>query len=266
MKKVILFIIILTVASCVKETKVVSDPSESNTTTTTTTTTAGVTTTTAGTPGSGTTCAGTSQDGDGSGAFPLMIRDVTLAGNYTGTNKEWIPVYYDSNNPNHNTPVPAGQQPYSDAVLLVNSVDATLRVRAKVLPQPSSCPFKKSGAESVPNYTKLRFKISMYALVPDPSISGKFLMVPTPHSYSPQAPVNVNSCSQIFDIPYKQSIQPAYANPVVIAVEDVRSDFECQIHGDSNNTVNCPAEKKVRDQSCWRVVLQVATDATDDFK
>lgn len=271
MKNTLIFTILLSLfSSCIKEVEretIITDGSGTTTGGTTTggTTTGGTTTGGTTTGGTGSSCLGTTADGDGQGSFPLMWREIKLAGNYSGGNPEWIPNYNDGTVICNYSALQAGLISYNDAQLLVNSVDTKLRARVKVLSQPTSCPFKQAGSESIPNYTKLRFTIKMFALVPIAGTSC-FKMQATPYQYEPADPVNVDTCSQIFDIPYKALIQPAYTYPVVFAITNVRSDFECAYHGGDGNTIRCPAEKKVRNQSCYRMILQVATDATDDFQ
>ncbi len=209
--------------------------------------TSGGTTTGSSSGGStGGTCYGNSQDGDGSGSSPVFTSDIQLPGK-----TDWVPV---------NGSAPSGQIDYSTAQILLNSVDSRLRVRAQVLSQPSDCPGRTTGSPTYPLYTKLRFKIRFYTLNQSTN-----QIEPTPFVYEPTNPVNVNSCSEIFDIPFKNQVAAAYATPVVMGVEDVRSDFECVFHGEGGTTPRCPAEKDVTSRSCWRIKLQWVTDTTDDF-
>ncbi len=125
------------------------------------------------------------------------------------------------------------------------------------MPVPPGCPQRTTGSPTFPEYTKLKVKIKLYTQ------SGS-TMVEIPGGMFELGPIDVNSCSQIVDIPYS-SLQAGWANPVVLGVADVRSDFECMFFGEGGTTPRCPAEKQVTSKTCWNVILQVATDATDNF-
>ncbi len=249
MNKPSILLCLLLITSCVKETTNTSTEKTSGNDPVYTGSSSGGTTTgttSSSTSGGSSTCYGNTQDGDGSGNAPLQVKDIQLAGKH-----DWIPV--------NGTP-PDGQISYDLAQIFLNSVDNVLKVRAKVLAQPSTCPQKDTGSPTYPLYTKLRFKIRFYHLNQQTNE-----LEPTQFFYEPENPISVDSCSQIFDIPYKTEISLVYAGPVVMGVEDVRSDFECQFHGEGGTTPRCPAEKEVTSNSCWRIKLQWATDATDNF-
>jgi hypothetical protein len=161
----------------------------------------------------------------------------------------------------YNASIHYGLPAYTEAQTLTTNggTDAVFRVRFKALSQPniSECPLRNSGSPTTPNYGKLRVTYQFYTV-----INNNLVEVGTPYT---SEPVDVNGCSQIVSLPYK-SIQNAYTSPVVLGIKDVKSDWECNRYGDGSNLTRCPAEVEVTSRTCWKIRLQVETDATDKFR
>jgi hypothetical protein len=211
---------------------------------------------TTGSGGSGSTCSGTSSDGTGPG-YPISSLDLTLAGG-----QAWLPGNYSE---------PLAQATMitvQEGVYLFQS-DARVRVRFKVHDQPIApvgqeyCHGRKTGqAGDQYNYTKLKFRVHLRDVYcsqvnANNQCTGT-LSLGSRYKTQYIGPVNVNSCSNIIDI---GSLRNPSGFATVVEVEDVNADSTCQA-----NSTYCPAEKKVRDASCWRMTMQIVTDYTQDFK
>lgn len=210
----------------------------------------GGSTTGGSTGGTGSTCYGSIADGDNSGNLRIFNFTARLAGQV-----DWVP-----------TPASTG-----GAMVQINqsnnlkfTSNFRLKFRVKVLPQPNtseSCFYRNSGTQSIPEYTKLKYELSLHTLNQYGDIN------PDPfHTFYDQY-VNVNTCSPVYEMaqpgmPLGEHTftNPATTGPIYAAIKTVRSDYECTING-----LDCPAEKIIRSASCWKMVLQVVNDETDDF-
>ncbi|MGK0367587.1 MAG: hypothetical protein ACI9QD_000725 [Thermoproteota archaeon] len=206
------------------------------------------------TAGSGTTCYGTAADGDGNGSMQVLNYPISLAGH-----KDWVPV---------NT-YTAGMLTIDGAAQMAFTSDSRLRFRLKMEAQPTSCPYKESGASSYPYYTKLRYTLKFHTYNSNQELV-QF------HSLPNQEPVDVNSCSKIYTMAVGNNQgdfpNPATTGPIFVSVHDVKTDFDCQattLQDDPDDYYYswfCPAESLARSESCWKMTLQVVNDGTDDFR
>ena len=104
-------------------------------------------------------------------------------------------------------------------------------------------------------YTKLKVRLALRDVI---KTGDSYSLAPNSYQDIVTVPVSVNSCSPVYDFSSKRNTS-AYGT--VVEIRDVMSDNECQANG-----LQCPAEKLVRKQSCWKVVLEVATDLTKDLQ
>lgn len=214
-------------------------------------------------PGTGSTCYGTAEDGTGDGNVLLQFNLLASGG------KNWLPGNYP-------TGFSGSDAMAQETMITIEeghyffATDSRLKVRFKVMPQPSPpagekyCYDRATGqAADVYTYTKLKFTLYLRDVIcnqysnSDPS---KCVSYSLGNRYATQTvgPVNVNECSQIIDL---GSIRSQSSLATVVEVAYVNSDSYCQSNGQF-----CPAEKKVRDASCWSIKMQVATDSTQNFR
>ena len=205
----------------------------------------------------GSSCTGTSSDGSGDG-YSLHSFNLMLAGH-----QSWLPGTYSDSLASESMPT------ITEASLLFRS-DSELKVRFKVHSQPyptageEYCYGRAVGqASDTYTYTKLRFRVHLRDVMcdtPDPqnsnNCSSGFYLGPR---YRTQYidPVSVNACSPVLDFGAYRN-QTAYGT--VVEIDDVKADSTCQY-----NDTYCPAEKIVRQASCWRMTMQVETDYTQSF-
>ena len=158
-----------------------------------------------------------------------------------------------------------------NASLLFKS-DSRLKVRFKVNSQPlppqgsfqEYCYGRTSGVLDMHVYTKVKFRMTLRDVKcnnPDPSNSNNCLSsfyLGSPYQVQISQPIDVGSCSQIFDIGNLRNQTPFGS---VVEISDVRSDNTCQF-----NDTFCPSEQAVRPQSCWHMTMQISTDYTQDLQ
>jgi hypothetical protein len=210
---------------------------------------------------SGATCSGSSSDGEGDG-YSLHQFNLMMAGH-----QSWLPGTYTD-------PLATQSMPTLTEASIIFRSDAKLKVRFKVHSQPYPTAGQEycygrntgQGSDAYP-YTKLRFMVHLRDVLcaqenVDPQNSNNCLnegfYLGARYRTQYIDPVSVDSCSPVIDFSAYRN-QTQYGT--VVEVEDVKADSTCQ----SNDTY-CPAEKIVREASCWRLTMQVATDYTQDFK
>lgn len=208
--------------------------------------------------GQGSTCHGSEQDGQGPGV-PIYHFNLLLSGGVS-----WVPNEY------------ANSFAYESNINLEEghlffSSDSRLRVRFKVMPQPSPpvgekyCYNRETGKASDPfDYTKLKFTLYLRDILcdsVDPNDSSKCNQFSLGNRYRARTvgPINVDSCSPIIDI---GNLRNSTQWGTVVEVAYVNADSACQ----AGEAGACPAEKAVRPASCWNMTMQVVTDYTQDFK
>jgi hypothetical protein len=212
-------------------------------------------------PPTTTGCTGTTSDGIGDGGS-IFTQDLFLAGG-----QSWTPGDYT--NPLATQTMPSIQ----NASLLFKS-DARVKVRFKINSQPTPPQATGStdefcygrvypGALDANLYTKLKFQVKLRDVLcdtPDPNNSNNCasgFYLGAPYQAQTSQPVNVDSCSQVFDIGARRN-QTQFGT--VVEVADVRSDQTCLANGSF-----CPAGQSVRPQSCWHMTMQISTDYTQDL-
>jgi len=142
--------------------------------------------------------------------------------------------------------------------------DSRMRLRVKVLPQPSQC-YDNNGNSLVshdttftPAYDRLKFSISVSQITTN---NNNVMQINAPFWEKPDiGPIEADgsSCSSIYtmDLPVVGSIYP-----YIISIYDVKSNFAC----DHYNNSQCPADWIIPENGCWSVELQLVTDDTQDF-
>lgn len=224
------------------------------------------------TPGTGLSCSGTASDGDGC-ALPIANYTVNLAGNLA-----WSPMAYATSD-----------FPNATETQAVFSSDGRLRVRLKLLEQPNpiardannnlvgNCLGRVAGPDNTFNpaqngphrYEELDFMVKFYYSKYNTALNKweKDQLFFTKEIKNLQT----TSCSGIIDISALQ-LQGSgtaivggvsVAKPILIEISDVRTDMFCktQAAGDPFCT-----DRPARAQECYKMVVQVVNDKTDDFK
>lgn len=220
----------------------------STTSSTTTTTTSTTGTTTASGTGNGSTCSGDSNDGTGPGQ-QLRIFNLGLSGTYA-----WFPgqvsgmPYYIPN--------------VQDSSLLF-ATDARLKVRFKVNAQPKATPGtvycynRKTGQQDdTYRYGNLKFSISLRDVFQN--VDGSYYLGSAYQERVLSTPISVGNCSSVIDF---SSVRNRSAIATVVQVNNVKSDSTCQSNGSY-----CPADYPLPQKTCWDMIMEVATDTTQDFK
>jgi len=153
--------------------------------------------------------------------------------------------------------------------------DSRLKVRFKALAQPyvpsgsTYCQGRATGqASDAYNYTKLKFTVFLRDIICTNYSNGSCTNSYLGSRYRSKTigPVDVDSYSEVYNY---GSIRNTGNNIEGTAVEIayVRADSTCQYSRNRNpsSEYGCEAEIKVRNASCWNMVMQVSTDYTQDF-
>lgn len=153
--------------------------------------------------------------------------------------------------------------------------DSRLKVRFKALAQPyvpsgsTYCQGRATGqAGDAYKYTKLKFTVFLRDIICTNYSNGSCTSSYLGSRYRSKTigPVDVDSYSEVYDY---SNIRNTGNNIEGTAVEVayVRADSTCQYSQNRNPPSNygCDAEIKVRNASCWNMVMQVSTDYTQDF-
>ncbi len=163
----------------------------------------------------------------------------------------------------------------NDAFNLLQN-DGPIYLRIKVLPQhfPTANSYGcyprqlNAGRDNTSGYKKLKFTINRHRgffneqtqrVERVPNSPGQLVEL--------TEPINVGECSKIIKInqlPSSDPNVPVENQFTFFEITDVRSDYWCQQGAD--NGLWCPAGRKVGRRSCWRIVVQVATNSTKFFR
>ena len=250
------------------------------------TVTTGTTTTTTTTTTTGSTCFGTTADGTGPSNLAEIIHfDVKLSGFVN-----WFPGHRASNFSHMATSYPGsyyaipsepGPAPdlYSGATFF--KTDNILKLRFKINSEPSvtgntqTC-WKRSlnQVQDQYRYTKLRFDVSLRDVIcNNPNIINPTLdscqgslVLGAKYNTQSIGPVDVNGCSPIIDFGATRNLNQL---STVVEVHNIRSDSGCRYFTEGGQPYYqhyCPAEKPVKEGSCYHMTMQLVTNQTKAFK
>lgn len=196
----------------------------------------------------GDSCSSPTSSSDGS-LYGIRKGTITVAGGQMyAPDLPWSRGNF-TNNTSHFLQTVAKAKPFFDT-------DAKLRVRFKVLPQPSVsgqgewC-FGRVTGQSAPyfGYRNLRFNVGLRAIRADGTLDSNIIM-------SQDVTAGLNGCTTPVNFDGLNQNAP-YG--VAVVVQDVQSDQNCTYRP-------CTAYRKVRSADCWRVEMQVSADDTVDFQ
>ncbi len=134
--------------------------------------------------------------------------------------------------------------------------DSSIKVRIKVNTQPTSCGGDYYGYKFNSSYGNLRFDIvTSVRRLNGTMVEGSTVQTDW---------ISVGSTSQVITIPAESSTDPD--TPQFIDIKNVRSDAACVWYGGVDYNGYCSDGWYIKNNECWSIELQVATDFTQDFK
>ncbi len=191
-------------------------------------------------------CTGTTNDGENE-SFPLYNLRIRMAGG-----QQWVPGSRDLyTHSAHSVPSLKESQ-------TIFQTSQTLKMRIKANTQPSLSSRTLGTCDGI---TKLEKSPSYEALsarltITDRECLGKNTIPCQKKTISYKVPkINVDTCSSVID--FSTILTDSIKDPVV-KVDKVHGFYGC------DDFDNCEV-KKLASTQCWDIVLQVATDSTDDF-
>ncbi len=292
-----LSLLILTIAfvSCTENARTgVSDNNQGTSDETTVITITDDNTSTSSCTGTGLTCNGDTSDGCDGNKGAIHVFEPIVAGT-----RDWVPggpQNFPTNTWIYDTQVTSMSSKI--AAFHQFNTDATLKVRFKILEQPSLsaspnnhiCDGRKLSGIAKPAYSKLHFQLGLKHLrcnLPAPynvncvdqngqTLDSYFTLDQNPYhtrtvSTTAGEGIGVNQCSSVIDL--SGSVVPGGQGAVtVVEVKRVQSDSlckHCQIYNCTGSITDhyCDQDGEMIDPwSCYRMKVQVVTDSTNDFK